>query len=90
MCRLIYRDFKPAFETVDAIVTPVSPLPALKLGATTSDPLELAGSDQTSVEPRAETQRDRRPAKESLARLAWLLLSGAQLVQTLADRHVDE
>ncbi len=36
VCRLIYRDFKPAFETVDAIVTPVSPSPAVKLGATTS------------------------------------------------------
>jgi len=43
--RLIYQDFKQAFETVDAIVTPVSPSPALKLGATTSDPLEMYLSD---------------------------------------------
>ena len=43
--RLIYQDFKQAFETVDAIVTPVSPSPAFKLGAKTSDPLEMYFSD---------------------------------------------
>jgi aspartyl-tRNA(Asn)/glutamyl-tRNA(Gln) amidotransferase subunit A len=43
--RLIYQDFKQAFETVDAIVTPVAPSPAFKLGSKTSDPLEMYLSD---------------------------------------------
>ena len=36
---------RQAFETVDAIVTPVSQSPAFKLGAKTSDPLEMYLSD---------------------------------------------
>jgi aspartyl-tRNA(Asn)/glutamyl-tRNA(Gln) amidotransferase subunit A len=43
--RLIYQDFKDAFQKVDAIVTPVSPSPAFPLGAKTSDPLEMYLSD---------------------------------------------
>ncbi len=42
---LIARDFAEAFETVDAIVTPVSPFPAFKLGEKTSDPLQMYLSD---------------------------------------------
>ena len=42
---LIAQDFKKAFESVDAIVTPVSPFPAFKLGAKVSDPLEMYLSD---------------------------------------------
>jgi aspartyl-tRNA(Asn)/glutamyl-tRNA(Gln) amidotransferase subunit A len=43
--RLIYQDFKNAFQKVDAIVTPVSPSPAFPLGSKTSDPLEMYLSD---------------------------------------------
>ena len=42
---LIARDFAEAFEAVDAIVTPVSPFPAFKLGEKTSDPLQMYLSD---------------------------------------------
>ena len=42
---LIARDFAAAFEAVDAIVTPVSPFPAFKLGEKTSDPLQMYLSD---------------------------------------------
>ena len=42
---LVARDFARAFETVDAIVTPVSPFPAFKLGEKTSDPLQMYLSD---------------------------------------------
>ena len=42
---LIARDFSTAFEAVDAIVTPVSPFPAFKLGEKLDDPLEMYLSD---------------------------------------------
>lgn len=42
---LIAQDFKKAFEQVDAIIAPVSPFPAFKLGEKTSDPLEMYLSD---------------------------------------------
>jgi len=38
---LIAQDFHEAFKQVDAIVTPVSPTPAFKLGERTSDPLQM-------------------------------------------------
>jgi len=42
---LIARDFAEAFRQVDAIVTPVSPFPAFKLGEKVDDPLEMYLSD---------------------------------------------
>jgi len=42
---LIAADFAGAFQNVDAIVTPVSPFPAFKLGEKTADPLEMYLSD---------------------------------------------
>lgn len=42
---LIARDFARAFESVDAIVTPVSPFPAFKLGEKMNDPIEMYLSD---------------------------------------------
>lgn len=42
---LIAQDFTRAFEKVDAIVTPVAPTPAFKLGEKTADPLEMYLSD---------------------------------------------
>jgi aspartyl-tRNA(Asn)/glutamyl-tRNA(Gln) amidotransferase subunit A len=42
---LIARDFAGAFEQVDAIITPVSPFPAFKLGEKIDDPLEMYLSD---------------------------------------------
>lgn len=42
---LIASDFADAFEKVDAIVTPVSPFPAFKLGEKTADPLKMYLSD---------------------------------------------
>jgi aspartyl-tRNA(Asn)/glutamyl-tRNA(Gln) amidotransferase subunit A len=42
---LIARDFSQAFEKVDAIVAPVSPFPAFKLGEKMADPLQMYLSD---------------------------------------------
>jgi aspartyl-tRNA(Asn)/glutamyl-tRNA(Gln) amidotransferase subunit A len=42
---LIARDFTNAFAEVDAIVTPVSPFPAFKLGEKLEDPMEMYLSD---------------------------------------------
>ncbi len=42
---LVARDFTEAFQSVDAIVTPVSPFPAFKLGEKMADPLEMYLSD---------------------------------------------
>jgi len=42
---LITRDFEQAFEKVDALITPVSPFPAFKLGEKLDDPLAMYLSD---------------------------------------------
>ncbi|HLI85700.1 MAG TPA: Asp-tRNA(Asn)/Glu-tRNA(Gln) amidotransferase subunit GatA [Bryobacteraceae bacterium] len=42
---LIARDFARAFETVDAIVAPVSPFPAFRIGEKINDPLAMYLSD---------------------------------------------
>src|SRR5690242_2942307 len=42
---LIARDFTQAFEQVDAIVAPVSPFPAFRLGEKVDDPLAMYLSD---------------------------------------------
>ena len=42
---LIARDFAQAFEQVDAIVAPVSPFPAFKLGEKVKDPISMYLSD---------------------------------------------
>src|SRR5436853_2010297 len=42
---LIARDFASAFQQVDAIVAPVSPFPAFKLGEKVDDPLAMYLSD---------------------------------------------
>jgi aspartyl-tRNA(Asn)/glutamyl-tRNA(Gln) amidotransferase subunit A len=42
---LITQGFLKAFENVDAIIAPVSPFPAFKLGEKLSDPLEMYLSD---------------------------------------------
>jgi aspartyl-tRNA(Asn)/glutamyl-tRNA(Gln) amidotransferase subunit A len=42
---LIAEDFRKAFAEVDAIVTPVSPFPAFKIGEKIDDPLEMYLSD---------------------------------------------
>ena len=42
---LISRDFNNAFQQVDAIVTPVAPSPAFKIGEMIDDPLEMYLSD---------------------------------------------
>uniref|UniRef100_A0A831U271 Glutamyl-tRNA(Gln) amidotransferase subunit A n=1 Tax=Geobacter metallireducens TaxID=28232 RepID=A0A831U271_GEOME len=42
---LIMQDFLKAFEKVDAILTPVAPTPAFKIGEKTSDPLRMYLSD---------------------------------------------
>lgn len=46
---LIYQDFVRAFEEVDAIVAPVSPFPAFKLGEKVDDPLEMYLSDVYTI-----------------------------------------
>ncbi len=42
---LIRKDFLEAFETVDAILTPVAPTPAFKIGEKSDDPLQMYLSD---------------------------------------------
>ena len=46
---LIARDFAAAFEQVDLIVTPTSPVPAFRLGERTSDPLQMYLADIFTV-----------------------------------------
>ncbi|OHD57154.1 MAG: aspartyl/glutamyl-tRNA amidotransferase subunit A [Spirochaetes bacterium GWF1_51_8] len=42
---LIKRDFEKAFEATDAILTPVAPTPAFKIGEKTDDPIAMYLSD---------------------------------------------
>jgi aspartyl-tRNA(Asn)/glutamyl-tRNA(Gln) amidotransferase subunit A len=42
---LVTRDFTSAFRSVDAIVAPVSPFPAFKIGEKSDDPMEMYLSD---------------------------------------------
>ena len=42
---LIARDFASAFKQVDALITPVSPFPAFKLGEKLDDPMQMYLSD---------------------------------------------
>jgi aspartyl-tRNA(Asn)/glutamyl-tRNA(Gln) amidotransferase subunit A len=42
---LITRDFTKAFQSVDAIVAPVSPFPAFRIGEKVNDPMEMYLSD---------------------------------------------
>src|SRR5216683_2835503 len=46
---LIARDFRKAFEKVDAILTPTSPVPPFRLGERTSDPLQMYLADIYTV-----------------------------------------
>jgi aspartyl-tRNA(Asn)/glutamyl-tRNA(Gln) amidotransferase subunit A len=46
---LIAHDFAQAFEQVDAIVTPTSPVPAFRLGERTADPLAMYLADIYTV-----------------------------------------
>ncbi|MGA8938967.1 MAG: Asp-tRNA(Asn)/Glu-tRNA(Gln) amidotransferase subunit GatA [Acidobacteriaceae bacterium] len=46
---LLTRDFVEAFASVDAIVAPVTPTPAFKLGEKTDDPLQMYLEDIYSV-----------------------------------------
>ena len=46
---LIARDFREAFEKVDAIITPTSPIPPFRLGERTSNPLQMYLADIYTV-----------------------------------------
>ena len=46
---LIARDFSNAFEKVDAIITPTSPVPPFRLGERTADPLQMYLADSYTV-----------------------------------------
>jgi aspartyl-tRNA(Asn)/glutamyl-tRNA(Gln) amidotransferase subunit A len=46
---LLRRDFEKAYEKFDALLTPVSPTPAFKIGEKTADPLQMYLSDIFSV-----------------------------------------
>ena len=46
---LITRDFLEAFEDVDVIVTPTSPIPAFKIGEKVDDPLQMYLADIYTV-----------------------------------------
>jgi len=45
VCELIRQDFAKAFEKVDALISPTSPVPAFKLGERTADPLQMYLAD---------------------------------------------
>jgi aspartyl-tRNA(Asn)/glutamyl-tRNA(Gln) amidotransferase subunit A len=47
--RLIKQDFDKAFEKYDALITPVSPSPAFKIGDKISDPLQMYLADIYTV-----------------------------------------
>jgi aspartyl-tRNA(Asn)/glutamyl-tRNA(Gln) amidotransferase subunit A len=46
---LVANDFRKAFEKVDAIVTPTSPVPPFRLGERTNDPLQMYLADIYTV-----------------------------------------
>ncbi len=46
---LIRQDFDQAFEAVDVLVAPVTPVPGFRLGAMTRDPLQMYLSDTYTV-----------------------------------------
>jgi aspartyl-tRNA(Asn)/glutamyl-tRNA(Gln) amidotransferase subunit A len=46
---LVTQDFTKAFETLDAILAPVSPFPAFKLGEKVDDPMQMYLSDIYTV-----------------------------------------
>jgi aspartyl-tRNA(Asn)/glutamyl-tRNA(Gln) amidotransferase subunit A len=46
---LIAQDFRDAFQKVDAIVTPTSPVPAFRLGERTANPLQMYLADIYTV-----------------------------------------
>ena len=46
---LIAKDFRDAFHTVDALLTPTSPVPAFRLGERTADPLQMYLADIYTV-----------------------------------------
>jgi aspartyl-tRNA(Asn)/glutamyl-tRNA(Gln) amidotransferase subunit A len=46
---LITRDFTEAFDEVDVIVTPTSPIPPFKLGEKVDDPLQMYLADIYTV-----------------------------------------
>jgi len=46
---LVKRDFEEAFKEVDAIITPVSPTPAFKIGEKSDDPVQMYLSDIYTV-----------------------------------------
>jgi aspartyl-tRNA(Asn)/glutamyl-tRNA(Gln) amidotransferase subunit A len=48
---LIQRDFAQAFQRVDALVAPVSPTVAFRLGERTSDPVQMYLSDVFTLPP---------------------------------------
>ena len=47
--QLIRRDFAEAFEKVDALISPTSPVPAFKLGERTGDPLQMYLADMFTI-----------------------------------------
>ena len=46
---LIAQDFRDAFQKVDALLTPTSPVPAFRLGERTADPLQMYLADIYTV-----------------------------------------
>ena len=46
---LIRQDFAQVFQTVDALITPTSPIPAFPIGEKTADPLQMYLLDVTTL-----------------------------------------
>ena len=47
--RLVANDFKKTFESVDALLTPITPSPAFKIGENQEDPVKMYLNDVFSV-----------------------------------------
>jgi aspartyl-tRNA(Asn)/glutamyl-tRNA(Gln) amidotransferase subunit A len=81
--RLIQQDFLKAFEKVDAILTPVTPTPAFKIGEKSKDPVAMYLSDIYTI-------------AVNLAGLPGLSLpigfsqSGLPIGMQLIGKHLDE
>ena len=80
---LIARDFAQAFEEVDAMIAPVSPFPAFKLGEKVNDPLAMYLSDiYTITGSLAGIPAHERAVRQDFGRAA----GGLQIL----TRHFDE
>jgi aspartyl-tRNA(Asn)/glutamyl-tRNA(Gln) amidotransferase subunit A len=81
---LLTRDFLTAFAEVDAIVCPVTPTPAFKLGEKTDDPMARCTSKTSTRSP------PRSPASAASASPAAPHAEGLPIGVQVLGKHFDE